>query len=90
VEGDDTFFVIKASGDAPGPVCFAVVSVVTGFVEDIGADQQTAGEADGQSEEVDERDEFVFGEVAEGNLQIIFEHKHGFVTLSDQLNECEY
>ena len=57
---------------------------------DIGEDEETAGKPDGESEEVDKRDEFVFGEVAEGNLQIIFEHNDGFVTLSDQLNECEY
>jgi hypothetical protein len=54
VEGDDAFFIVEASGDAPYPICFTVVLIVTGFVQDVSSDEQAAGEADGQPEEVDE------------------------------------
>ena len=85
VEGFDALFVIEASGDAPDATRLAIVPVIAGLVQDIGQDEQAAGQADGQPEEVDERDEFVFGEVTEGDLQIIFEHGDDFVTLAGQL-----
>jgi len=44
----------------------------------IAQDQEAAGKTSTKSKEVDEGDEFVFGEIPEGDLQIIFEHDDGF------------
>jgi len=78
VKGDDAFGVVEAPGDAPDAVRFGVVTVVAGLVEDIGQDEEAAGKTGTKSKEVDEGDEFVFGEIPEGDLQIIFEHDDGF------------
>jgi hypothetical protein len=47
-------------------------------VEDIGEDEQAAGETDGEAEEIDKGDDPVFGHVAESDLKIIFEHSISF------------
>jgi hypothetical protein len=74
VERDDAFLVVEAAGDAPDAVGFFIVSVVAGLMQDIGADEQTAGEAYGEAEDVYKRNEFIFSQIAEGDLEIIFEH----------------
>jgi hypothetical protein len=48
--------------------------VITDLVQDIGEDEQAAGKTYGQSKQINERDEFIFHQVAEGNLQVITNH----------------
>jgi hypothetical protein len=43
-------------------------------MQDIGKDEQAAGEPDGKPEEIDKRDELIFGQVTESDLEIIFKH----------------
>ena len=72
MEGGDAFLIVEAAGYAPDAIGLAVVSIVAGLVQDIGKDKQAAGEPDSKPEEVDERDELVFGQVTESDLEIIF------------------
>jgi hypothetical protein len=78
VEGDYAFLVIEASGDTPNPVGLAIVSIVAGLVQDIGQDQQAAGQSGGQPEEVDKGNELMSGHAAKGQLKIIPDHEAWF------------
>jgi len=54
VKGNNALLIVEAAGYAPDAVCFAVVFIVAGLMQDIGKDEQAAGESDGKPEEVDE------------------------------------
>jgi hypothetical protein len=69
---------VKITGYPVGTVGVGVVPVEAELVQDIGEDEQAAGQAHGQTEQVDEGNEFVFRQVAEGDLQIVPDHRHRF------------
>ena len=56
------------------PVSLFMVSVVAQLVKNIGCDQDTSGDADGQSNDVYKGKGFVFPQVDKSDLNIVFKH----------------
>jgi hypothetical protein len=56
------------------PVRILMILIVTEFVNDIGKYKQATRKPYRQSEQIDERDEFVFHQIAERDLEIVEYH----------------
>jgi hypothetical protein len=53
-----------------------VLGVIGCLVEEVEGDQDTAGEAEGQAEDIDEGEDLIFLEAAPGDQEVITEHSN--------------
>jgi hypothetical protein len=59
-------------------------AVVMGLIPDIGGDEQTGGQADGEAEDIDGGKDPVPAEIAQGDLEVVGEHGYGLACLSSR------
>ena len=66
--------IMKASGNTVGSICLRIVPVIAYFMQNIGEDEQTTGESYGKPKKIDEGNELILHQVAQGDLEIVAYH----------------
>jgi hypothetical protein len=74
VQPHRTVLVGKQPADTPDAICVCVIFVKAQLIRDVQSDEQAAGDADRQTEEIYKAEALVPEEVSEGDFEIVAKH----------------